>query len=73
MALTNDELKELHDVAVEAEAVTPYTAKIVATLYAALLNVPVPTNNRGIDRFSKDQAFELTKTLAYESLNPHGA
>jgi hypothetical protein len=43
-------------------------AVVAAGLYAAFLNAPIPRNTRDVIWFTPGQAFELTRTLLYETL-----
>jgi hypothetical protein len=50
-----------------AEKLAAEAAVVTASLYASLLNVPIPENTRDVIWFTPDQAFELTRTLLYET------
>lgn len=47
-----------------------HAAQVAAALYASFLNIPIPVppGGRDIRHFTPEQAFELTRTLFYESL-----
>lgn len=68
MALTDDARKAMHKAAGETIDVMPYSAQVVAAMYAAFLNVNIPSNMKGITRFSPKQAFALTRHLMYDAL-----